>query len=58
VRFLPKGATFGAVSGDLEINSQGRVTALAGALPATIVLANAADTQTISVWRSGRVQLP
>jgi prepilin-type N-terminal cleavage/methylation domain-containing protein len=59
VRYLPNGASFNAVSGDLEINSQGRVTALAGALPATIVLANTAtDTRTISVWRSGRVQLP
>jgi prepilin-type N-terminal cleavage/methylation domain-containing protein len=59
VRFLPNGAVFSAVSGDLEINNQGRVTALAGALPATVILANAdADVRTISVWGSGRVELP
>ena len=59
VRFLPNGAVFSAVSGDLEINAQGRVTALAGVLPATIAVAGPdADTRTISVWGSGRVQLP
>jgi prepilin-type N-terminal cleavage/methylation domain-containing protein len=57
-RFLLNGAAFSSVSGDIEIDSQGRVTALSGALPATIVVENDAATRTISVSRSGRVQLP
>jgi prepilin-type N-terminal cleavage/methylation domain-containing protein len=58
VRFLPNGATFNAVSGDIQINPQGRVTALAGVLPATIAVAGPdTATRTISVSRSGRVQL-
>jgi hypothetical protein len=57
-RFLLNGAAFSTVSGDIEIDSQGRVTALGGALPATIVVANDAASRTISVSRSGRVQLP
>jgi prepilin-type N-terminal cleavage/methylation domain-containing protein len=57
-RLLLSGAAFSAISGDIEIDSQGRVTALAGTLPATITVANDADTRTISVSRSGRVELP
>ena len=58
-RFLLEGAAFSSVSGDIEIDSQGRVTALAGTMPATIVLAGPdADTRTITVSRSGRVELP
>ena len=59
VKPLLQGATFSAVSGDIEIDSQGRVTALSGTLPATIELTGPdADTRTISVSRSGRVELP
>jgi prepilin-type N-terminal cleavage/methylation domain-containing protein len=59
VRYLQNGTTFSAVSGDIQIDPQGRVTALAGALPATIVMAGAdSTTRTITVSRSGRVQLP
>jgi hypothetical protein len=52
------GAAFSAVSGDIEIDSQGRVTALAGTLPATVTVANSADSRTISISRGGRVELP
>ncbi len=59
VRFLPNGATFNFVSGDIQIDPQGRVTALAGLLPARIRLAGAdTATRTVFVARSGRVQLP
>jgi len=60
VNFLPDGASFGAISGDVEISTAGRVTALAGALPATIVVTNGdnAQNRTITVSASGRVQLP
>jgi hypothetical protein len=58
VKRLPNGATFDDVSGDIEIDSQGRVTALAGSLPVTIVLTNSDDqTRTISVTRTGRAQM-
>ena len=58
-KLLLEGAAFSAVSGDIEIDPQGRVTALSGSMPATIVLAGPdADTRTISVARSGRVELP
>ena len=56
---LLEGAAFSSVSGDIEIDPQGRVTALAGTMPATIVLAGPdPDTRTITVSRSGRVELP
>jgi type II secretory pathway pseudopilin PulG len=59
VKYLPKGSAFNAISGDLEITNEGRVSALAGTLPATIELANVdGGTRTISVWGSGRVELP
>jgi prepilin-type N-terminal cleavage/methylation domain-containing protein len=59
VKPLLQGATFSAVSGDIEIDSQGRVTALSGGMPVTIELTGPdADTRTISVSRSGRVELP
>jgi prepilin-type N-terminal cleavage/methylation domain-containing protein len=57
-RLLLNGAAFSAVSGDIEIDSQGRVTALAGTLPATVTVANSADSRTISISRGGRVELP
>ena len=58
-KWLLEGAAFSSVSGDIEIDPQGRVTALSGTMPATIVLAGPdADTRTISVSRSGRVELP
>jgi type IV fimbrial biogenesis protein FimT len=58
VQNLPEGADFGAVSGDLEINTSGRVTPLGGAAPTTIVVTNGDDDRTITVSASGRVQLP
>lgn len=61
VRELPDGADFGAVSGDLEINTSGRMSPFGlGAMPATIVLTNGNDDQdrTITISASGRVQLP
>jgi type II secretory pathway pseudopilin PulG len=59
IRFLPQGASFESISGDIEINSSGRVTALAGALPVTIVVTNTEGaTRTLSVAGSGRVELP
>lgn len=60
VNYLPDGADFGAVSDDIEINTSGRVTGLAGPAPVTIVVTNGDDDQnrTITVSASGRVQLP
>lgn len=60
VQILPSGAQFGAISGDLEIDPEGRITPLAGAAPATIVVSNgdAAQDRTITVAASGRVQTP
>jgi prepilin-type N-terminal cleavage/methylation domain-containing protein len=57
-RMLLNGAAFSAISGDIQIDSQGRVTALAGSLPATVTIANSADSKTISISRGGRVELP
>lgn len=66
VKVLPGDTAFGEISGDIAIDPRGRVTALSGALPATIDVAHASDveegidgdTRTISVTSSGRVQLP
>ena len=60
VQFLPTGALFGAVSGDIQIITSGRVTDLAGnATTETIVVSNDdGETRTITVSASGRVQLP
>ena len=59
VKPLLQGAVFSAVSGDIEIDPQGRVTALSGGMPVTIELTGPdADARTISVSRSGRVELP
>ena len=60
VQYLPGGADFGDVSGDLEFSTSGRVTALSGVAPVTIVVSNGDDDQnkTITVSASGRVQLP
>ena len=60
VQFLPSGADFGAVSGDLEFGTTGRVTPLGGApTTATIVVSNDDNqSRTITVSASGRVQLP
>jgi Tfp pilus assembly protein FimT len=58
VKFLPQGASFDSISGDIRINSSGRVTALAGSLPVAIVVANTdGDTRTISISGGGRVEL-
>jgi prepilin-type N-terminal cleavage/methylation domain-containing protein len=68
VQVLPSGMTFGAAS-DLQIATDGRVTPLAGcpscaavpgASPATIVVTNGNtdDDRTLTVSRSGRLQLP
>ena len=59
VQYLPEGASFGAVSGDLQINTSGRVTDLAGnPAAATIVVSNDdGQSRTITVSASGRVQL-
>ena len=60
VQFLPTGTDFGAVSGDIEITTSGRVTDLAGnPTTETIVVSNDdGQTRTITVSASGRVQLP
>jgi len=61
---LPEGAQFGTVQ-DLEINTTGRVTPLAGcptcaaaAPPATLNMANLYATRTITVTAGGQVLLP
>lgn len=60
VQNLLDGTNFGDVSGDLEFNTSGRVTPLAGATPVTIDVSYGIDenTRTITVSASGRVQLP
>ena len=60
VQYLPEGASFGAVSGDLQIDTAGRVTDLAGSpTTETIVVSNDdGQSRTITVSASGRVQLP
>lgn len=60
VQYLPEGADFGAVSGDLQITTSGRMTNLAGnPTAATIVVSNDdGQSRTITVSASGRVQLP
>ena len=60
VQFLPEGANFGTVSGDLQITTSGRVTDLLGnPTTETIVVSNDDNqTRTITVSPSGRVQLP
>ena len=60
VQFLPAGASFSTVSGDVQINTSGRVTPLAGVpTAATIVVSNNdGQSRTITVSASGRVQLP
>ena len=62
--WLPQGARFATIQ-DLEITPRGRITPLAGcptcaptAPPATIAVTNGADTRTIAVSASGRVELP
>ncbi len=59
VQFLPSGAAFSTVSGDIQISTSGRVTPLAGPPTlATIVLSNVdSQTSTVTVSSSGRVQL-
>ena len=59
VQFLPRGAEFDSVSGDIEISTSGRVTTLAGAPTlATIILSNEDDqTRTVTVSSRGRVRL-
>ena len=60
VQFLPTGANFGSISGDIEITTSGRVVPMTGAATAaTIVVSNDdGQTRTITVSASGRVQLP
>lgn len=59
MQYLPDGANFGAISGDLEINTSGRVIHVGGAVPpVTIVVSNGDENRTITVSASGRVQLP
>ena len=60
VQFLPTGAAFGAISGDIEITTSGRIVdpATGAATTATIVVSNDdGQTRTITVSPSGRVQL-
>lgn len=58
-QYLPEGADFDGVSGDIEINASGRVSPFGGgAMPATIVVSNGDEDRTITVSASGRVQLP
>jgi prepilin-type N-terminal cleavage/methylation domain-containing protein len=59
VMLLPVGASFGAVSANVEFTTSGRLDP--GLVPpVTIVVSNGDETQdrTISVTSSGRVQLP
>ena len=60
VQFLPSGAAFSTVSGDIEISTSGRVTPLAGVPTlATIILRNVDNqTSTVTVSSSGRVRMP
>jgi type II secretory pathway pseudopilin PulG len=60
VQFLPDGANFGVVSGDIQIATSGRMTNLAAnPTGATIVVSNDdGQSRTITVSASGRVQLP
>ena len=59
LQYLPDGTAFFAVSDDLQIDTSGRVTGVAGAPPVTIVVSNEdAQNRTITVSASGRVQLP
>lgn len=61
VQYLPQGADFGAVSGDIEITTSGRVEEPVVGTPTTetIVVSNDdGQSRTITVSASGRVQLP
>ena len=60
VQYLPEGADFGAVSGDLQIDTSGRMTNLAGNPTTTTIVVSNDDGQsrTITVSASGRVRLP
>ena len=57
VMVLPGGVTFGGIQ-DLDIAPTGRVTALTGALPATIGVTNSYETRNLTVSATGRVQVP
>ena len=57
VMVLRGGITFDGFQ-DLDIAPTGRVTALTGALPATIGVTNSYETQNVTVSATGRVQLP
>ncbi len=57
VMVLRGGITFGGVQ-DLDIAPTGRVTALTGAVPATIRVTNSHETQAVTVSATGRVQMP
>ncbi len=57
VMVLRGGITFGGIQ-DLDIAPTGRVTALTGAVPATIGVTNSYETQNVTVSATGRVQVP
>ena len=57
VMVLRGGITFGGVQ-DLDIAPTGRVTALTGAVPATIGVTNSHETQDVTISAAGRVQVP
>jgi len=57
VNTLPNGASFGAVSDIIEIDTSGRVAGVAGPAPVTIVVTNGTQNRTITASASGRVQL-
>ena len=57
VMVLRGGITFDGVQ-DLDIAPTGRVTALTGAVPATIGVRNSYETQNVTVSATGRVQVP
>lgn len=60
VQALPTGVTFVAVSGDIEFNTSGRVTAVGGPIPITVVVGNgdADQNRTLTISPSGRVLVP
>ena len=61
IQFLPDGADFGTVSGDIQITTAGRVVDPVSLLATTasiVVTNDDAQIRTITVSASGRVQLP
>lgn len=61
IQFLPDGAAFGDVSGDIQITTAGRVVDPVSGLATTVTIVvtnDDAQIRTITVSASGRVQLP